>query len=120
MAKRRPCKACGGKGLFAPAHPSCKIPGLRHPWIVIERCDICEFFPDDLLAAQSVYAVAGWFTCTGGAFHALADSRTYLEKQIIRNLPPSATPHYQNATSQKTQGKGPWAMMTSQGIAVVI
>lgn len=80
MAKRRTCKVCDGKGLFAPARPSCKIPALRHPWVVVERCDSCEFFSDDLLAAQSLYGVAGWFTCIGGAFHALADTRTYLQK----------------------------------------
>jgi hypothetical protein len=80
MVKQKKCNACKGKGLFAPASPSCKITALRHPWIVVEKCDSCESFEDDLLAAQSLYHVAGWFPCTEGSFHALADTRTLCKK----------------------------------------
>ncbi len=81
MAKRRKCKACNGNGLFAPASPSCKIPALGYPWVVVERCDSCESFPNDLLAAQSLYRVAGWFLCMGGSLHALGDTRTLRKMQ---------------------------------------
>ena len=76
MAKQKKCKACEGKGLFAPASPSCTIPAIRNPWVVVERCDSCETFPDDLTAALSLYRVAGWFLCTGGSLHALGDMST--------------------------------------------
>jgi hypothetical protein len=80
MSKKPTCEACGGKGLFAPAHPSCRIPGLRRPWIVVERCDCCEYFSDDLIAAQSIYDVTGWFPCTSGSLHALANTRIIRKK----------------------------------------
>jgi len=96
LAKRKKCEACNGKGLFAPASPSCEIPALKNPWVVVERCDSCEYFPDDLLAAQSLFHVADWFQCTGGAFHALGDIRTLRKKKSIRFLHNPQTTSLQN------------------------
>lgn len=81
---RRPSKAtaaatrsrcpCGGAGLFAPATPSCEIRACagKQSWAVVERCDCCERFTDDLAAALSKYSVAGWFPCSDGGWHVLA------------------------------------------------
>lgn len=66
------CEACAGRGRFAPASPSCDIPALQPPWIVVERCDACGKHEDDLSAALSVYVVAAWFRCGDGGWHALA------------------------------------------------
>jgi hypothetical protein len=74
---RRPkCKACCGTGILAPARPSCEIPARRGPWVVVERCDDCKRFKDDLSAALSRYVVAGWFECCDGGSHALANSKS--------------------------------------------
>ena len=70
--RRRKCGACGGNGVLAPAVPSCEIPGRPRSWIVVEKCDACEQFEDDLSAALSLFAFAGWFSCTSGGEHALA------------------------------------------------
>ena len=60
----------------APATPSCKVPGQKPPWIVVERCDLCECFEDDFVAALSLYKIAGWFQCCDGGWHVLADIRS--------------------------------------------
>lgn len=52
--------------------PSCKIPARKEPWVVVEKCDACDRYVDDLTAASSLFQVAGWFTCNNGAQHALA------------------------------------------------
>ena len=41
--------------------------------MIIERCDSCERFEDDLAAALSRYSTAGWFQCEDGGWHALAE-----------------------------------------------
>lgn len=79
--KRLRCKGCDGCGVRASAQPSCRIDGAKRPWIVVERCDACEQFQDDLAAALSLFRVAGWFQCYSGGFHALADRRTRRAKQ---------------------------------------
>jgi len=77
VGKRRcPCHACEGKGFFAASIPSCRIRMPQESWIVVERCDSCERFEDDLMAALSRYAVAGWFQCQDGGWHAIADSNS--------------------------------------------
>lgn len=81
MDREDQCQACRGSGIRAPAHPSCKIAGNRWPWIVVERCDTCERFADDLQAALTDYAVAGWFRCVDGGWHALADSRWLIDRE---------------------------------------
>lgn len=75
--KSRPeCEGCAGSGVRVPARPACSIPGLIPTWIVVERCDTCELFDDDLTAALSMYGVAGWFLCVNGGYHALARTRS--------------------------------------------
>ena len=68
------CESCAGQGRRAPATPACRIAALRRPWIVVERCDTCEQYEDDLSAALGAYTIAGWFRCVDGGSHALADA----------------------------------------------
>ena len=70
------CQACGGSGVLAPAMPSCKILAWKEPWLVVEKCDACDRYVDDLVAASSLFQVVGWFTCNSGAQHALANRRS--------------------------------------------
>lgn len=74
MKKR--CEGCGGSGVRAPSNPSCAIDGKPRAWIVVERCDTCERFEDDLVAALSSFSLAGWFRCENGGLHVLADPRS--------------------------------------------
>lgn len=76
MGKQHECPACNGMGMFVPAIPSCRILALKHPWIVVEKCDACDKFTDDLCAALTEFSIAGWFPCTEGSYHALADKRS--------------------------------------------
>jgi hypothetical protein len=48
------CEGCGGSGIRCPAEPSCLLPDLPAGWVVAERCDVCERYPDDLSAAEVV------------------------------------------------------------------
>ena len=73
---RKRCRACGGSGVLAPAVPSCKIRARKEPWVVVEKCDVCEQYVNDLAAASSLFQVAGWFACENGAEHALANRRS--------------------------------------------
>ena len=68
------CPACKGRGLLVATTPSCRIKAWRKPWIVVERCDACDRYLDDLEAALTLYSVVGWFTCENRGLHALADS----------------------------------------------
>ncbi len=76
MGSQHECEACGGRGMFVPAIPSCSIVALKLPWIVVEKCDTCDKFADDLCASLSEFAIAGWFPCTDGGYHALADTES--------------------------------------------
>jgi len=76
MTRKHKCYACNGSGALFPCEPSCHISALRHPWIVVEKCDSCDRFPDDLSAAMTYFRIAGWFLCTDSGEHALADART--------------------------------------------
>lgn len=76
MGSSHKCEACGGKGMFVPALPSCNIVAMKPPWIVVEKCDTCDKFADDLSASLTEFAIAGWFVCTNGGYHALADTRS--------------------------------------------
>ncbi len=80
MTVRKKCQACSGDGLLAPAIPSCNIKALKYPWIVIEKCDSCDKFMDDMSAGLSKYKVVGWFLCNDGGYHALADLRSKIEQ----------------------------------------
>ncbi len=70
------CDACNDRGVLAPAIPSCRIDAEGRRWIVVERCDACDRFEDDLTAALSLFRIAGWFRCNSGGWHALADTGT--------------------------------------------
>lgn len=76
MYVRHVCDACQDRGARFPCTPSCSIPALKEHWIVVEKCDSCDRFPDDLSAAVAFFRVAGWFPCSDGGEHVLADSRT--------------------------------------------
>ncbi len=78
MGKKQKCYICNGTGLLAPTIPSCKITALKYPWIVVEKCDTCDKFDDDLLAGSSKFKIIGWFLCSDGGYHALADSRSVI------------------------------------------
>lgn len=80
MRRATKCEGCGGTGIRAPASPSCRIEIPARHWIVVEKCNTCDLFPDDLSAALSRYRIAGWFTCATGGEHALADKRTRLRR----------------------------------------
>jgi hypothetical protein len=87
---RRQCEGCDGRGVRAPASPSCKIDAARGRWTVVERCDTCERFADDLAAAHSLFRIAGWFECRNGALHALANVRTRRSRQLRADMAESA------------------------------
>jgi hypothetical protein len=76
MQAQKICDGCEGRGARFPCAPSCTIPALKRPWIVVEKCDSCDRFPDDLSAAMTFFRIAGWFLCTDGGEHVLADPRT--------------------------------------------
>jgi hypothetical protein len=88
---RRKCGVCDDRGVLAPALPSCRVAAAKLPWIVVERCDSCDRFEDDLTAALSVFSAAGWFQCDHSGWHALADTRTMIISHGSRRcdrLPP--------------------------------
>lgn len=64
------CDGCDGSGIRFPATPSCvfKIPP---EYTVVERCDHCERFLDDLHAAHQIDKLAHWVQCTTGGVHAI-------------------------------------------------
>jgi hypothetical protein len=66
------CEGCGGRGIRAPATPSCVLPPLQDGWCVVERCDYCEVYEDDLAAAMAISDVARWVVCASGGWHAIA------------------------------------------------
>jgi hypothetical protein len=71
------CEGCDGSGIRAPASPSCDIDAAVEPWIVVvERCDACERFKDDLAAALAAFRAARWVYCRSGGSHAIADIRS--------------------------------------------
>lgn len=87
MVKHSRCAACGGSGILCPAVPSCNIPALVPPWIVVERCDECGKYEDDLSAALARFKIAGWFRCTDGGEHALAEQsseRSIAEGRLLK------------------------------------
>ena len=73
---RNRCQACGESGALAPAMPSCKIPARKEPWVVVEKCDACDQYVDDMAAALSLFRIAGWFACEDSAEHALANRKS--------------------------------------------
>ena len=85
IMKRR-CEGCGGDGVRVPADPSCAIDGKPRAWIVVERCDTCEIFADDLAAALSSFRRAGWFRCENGGLHVLAVPRSACSPTSLQKM----------------------------------
>jgi hypothetical protein len=66
------CEGCPGTGIRSPADPSCAIDGVDLTvWTIVERCDMCERFDDDLAAAKEVFATTRWVECKAGGWHAV-------------------------------------------------
>lgn len=68
--KTKRCPGCAGTGARCPATPSCRLPRLKG-WTVVERCDTCERYPNDLVAAAALYQTVKWVTCADGGRHAV-------------------------------------------------
>jgi hypothetical protein len=66
-----PCENCDGSGIRAPVAPSCPLPDCPEGWVVVERCDYCDRYPDDLEAASVIFAEVRWTQCASGGWHAL-------------------------------------------------
>lgn len=64
------CDGCDGSGIRAPATPSCRFSNLRDGWVVVERCDTCAKYDDDLEAARVLSSTACWLVCDNGSGHA--------------------------------------------------
>jgi hypothetical protein len=66
------CEGCKGDGIRCPAGPSCDLPEIEGTdWVVVEKCDTCDRFPDDLSAAGAVFATVKWVRCSTGGRHAV-------------------------------------------------
>ena len=65
------CDGCNGTGVRAPATPSCTINDIVG-WVIVERCDECETFPDDEAAAKSLFHEVRWVKCTDHGNHVIA------------------------------------------------
>jgi len=65
------CEGCDGSGVRAPATPSCVFLTDAHGWVFVERCDLCEIFPDDLAAASSLFRDFKWIQCVTDGWHVL-------------------------------------------------
>ena len=59
---------------FQRNHPAI-LPDLPDGWVVVERCDYCEQYPDDLTAAEVVCDDAMWLRCASGSDHAVGGPR---------------------------------------------
>lgn len=64
------CPGCPGNGIRCPATPSCRLPRLQG-WTVVERCDTCERYPNDLAAAAALFRTVKWVACADGGRHAV-------------------------------------------------
>jgi hypothetical protein len=87
------CEGCDGTGIRAPATPSCLLPARYRSWVVVERCDYCEQFPDDLTAARTLFAETKWIQCATGGRHAVGRgsrgviSRVHARAELLRTRP---------------------------------
>lgn len=66
---------CCEKGIRDQANPSC---GFEAPpgFVIVERCDACQLFSDDLKAAEAWGDMARWFHGECGHTHAIAKPRS--------------------------------------------
>ena len=65
------CEGCDGSGIRCPASPSCTIPAAGEGWTIVERCDCCELYPDDLAAARVLFQETIWVKCEANGDHAI-------------------------------------------------
>lgn len=66
------CEGCDGTGIRAPATPLCQFCGIDQArWTIVERCDMCERFEDDAVAARQLFATVRWVQCVDGGWHAI-------------------------------------------------
>lgn len=66
------CEGCNGSGVRAPATPSCVLDLPSPAWVVVERCDTCMRYEDDLEAAQAYFAQTRTVLCASQGEHVLA------------------------------------------------
>jgi hypothetical protein len=66
------CEGCDGSGIRCPAGPSCYFPTESlDGWTIVERCDLCEKYDDDLSAASKVFREVRWIRCAADGDHAI-------------------------------------------------
>jgi hypothetical protein len=66
------CEGCNGSGIRVPATPLCQIPSDEiDGWTIVERCDACETYDDDLIAAAVVFGEVRWVECVSLGEHAI-------------------------------------------------
>lgn len=66
------CEGCDGSGIRrVPAEPSCEFEDLGIDWAIVERCDTCQIYPDDLAASLRIFHEAKWINCLNGGWHAV-------------------------------------------------
>ncbi len=65
------CEGCDGSGVRIPAEPSCLLPVLPEDWCVVERCDCCEKYSNDLAAGLAFSKNGEWVKCAAGGWHAI-------------------------------------------------
>lgn len=68
------CDGCDGTGIHVPATPSCQL-AVPAGYVVVERCDTCQKYPDDLTAAAIVCDDCRWIQCATGGHHAIGRRR---------------------------------------------
>ena len=65
------CEGCDVNGIRSPANPSCMFDRDLTGWIIVERCDYCEKFPDDEQAALAILEEVEWIDCVSGGEHVI-------------------------------------------------
>lgn len=69
------CEGCDGSGIRCPATPSCQLREADLAgWTIIERCDTCERYPDDLSAGAALFREVRWIECASGGHHAIGQN----------------------------------------------
>ncbi len=72
------CEGCSDQekpGVRDDAHPDCGV-AVPEGWVVVERCDECELYPDDISAAKALYRKPKYIKCPNGGWHAIAQAFT--------------------------------------------
>jgi hypothetical protein len=86
------CEGCDGSGVRCPATPSCLLPGVEAAgWTIVERCDTCMKYSDDLSAAATRFAEIRWVRCASGGDHAVGrhgvEARLQQTERRARRVP---------------------------------